>query len=288
MPRSANRWTEVFIYAFSLILLGSALVYVRFSGTNVPSWDDWDMVPTMTHHQPITASWLWSQHNEHRIPLARLLMLGTYRIWPDFRACMYLNVLAMGVMSFAMTRSARRIRGKPIPSDIIFPLVLLGFAQGPNFIWAWQVEFFASTVLALSILILIAEYKNGSEIRTAILLSICLALLVISGAHGLALVPALAAWLAVLAFLPAASDRIQHKRKLIILLSLSGCLAVLIMLYFIGFRRVPYFPTSPTMAHTLKTALQFLTMAFGPAVKLWWPFRCRGSAGGPGGRSWPG
>jgi hypothetical protein len=278
MPRSANRWTEVFIYAFSLILLGSALVYVRFYGTNVPSWDDWDMVPTMTHHQPITASWLWSQHNEHRIPLARLLMLGTYRIWPDLRACMYLNVLAMGVISFALTRSARRIRGKPIASDIIFPLVLLGFAQGLNFIWAWQVEFFASTVVALCILILIAEYKNGSEIRTAILVSICLALLVISGAHGLALVPALAAWLPVLASLPATSNRTQHKRNLVILLSLCGFLAVLVVLYFVGFRRVPYFPTSPSAAHTLETALQFLTMAFGPAVKVWWPFSGLGMA----------
>ena len=272
MPRSANRWTEVFIYTTSLILLGSAVVYVMLYGTNVPSWDDWDMVPTMTHHQPITASWLWSQHNEHRIPLARLIMLGTYGLWPDLRACMYLNVLAMAVMSLALMRSARRLRGQAIPSDIIFPLVLLGFAQGPNFIWAWQVEFFASTVLALCILIVIAEYKSGDHMRTAILVSICLALLVVSGAHGLALVPALAAWLSVLAFLPAVDTQAQSKRNRVLLLSCCGLLAVLIMLYFIGFRRVPYFPTSPTVAHTLKTAVQFLTMAFGPAVKVWWPF----------------
>lgn len=239
-------------------------------GTNVPSWDDWDMVPTMTHHQPITASWLWSQHNEHRIPLARLIMLGIYRFWTDFRAGMYWNVAAMGTMAFALTHSAKHIRGKAIATDIIFPLVLLGFAQGLNFIWGWQVEFFASTVLALCILILIAEYRDENRIKTAVLVSICLGLLAVSGAHGLALVPVLSLWVALLAILPT-RDGTRVRRNRIILLGLFAFLLLLVLLYFVGYQPVPYFPTSPSVGHTLKTALQFLTMAFGPAVRAWWP-----------------
>ena len=55
-----------------LALLVAALTFVDRYGSNVPSWDGWDMVPTLTGHQPITAEWLWSQHNEHRVPLPGL------------------------------------------------------------------------------------------------------------------------------------------------------------------------------------------------------------------------
>ena len=47
----------------------------------------------------MTVSWLWSQHNEHRIPLPRLLMLGIYRLKPDFRVPMFVNVFLMAVLS---------------------------------------------------------------------------------------------------------------------------------------------------------------------------------------------
>ena len=65
--RSSVAWTAW------VAMLASALLYVHAFGSNVPSWDDWDMVPTLTHVQPVTAEWLWSQHNEHRVPLPRLL-----------------------------------------------------------------------------------------------------------------------------------------------------------------------------------------------------------------------
>src|SRR4051794_36642774 len=151
---STGRWTGLLVYGTSFVLLCVAIWYVAAYGTDVPSWDDWDMVPTMTQQQPVTPAWLWSQHNEHRVPLARLVMLGMYRIRPDFRICMYLNVAMMATLAFSLIRCAKRLRGKLAATDVFFPLVLLGLAQGLNFIWGWQVEFFASTALALCILLL--------------------------------------------------------------------------------------------------------------------------------------
>src|ERR1700720_4335051 len=65
-------------FAFCLlvwaIMLAAALILVAMYGRNVPTWDDWDIVPTATGHRPVTAEWLWSQHNEHRVAVPRLLL----------------------------------------------------------------------------------------------------------------------------------------------------------------------------------------------------------------------
>ena len=184
-----SRGPSVIVWTTWALLLVIAFVYVYRYGTNVPSWDDWDIVPAMAGEQPITASWLWSQHNEHRIPIARLIMLGTYRVWPDFRATMVLNVLSMAWLAFALTRAVASLRGRIALTDIFFTLVLLGLAQGINFIWGWQIEFMSATALAGLALLYIASYKQTTNLRSAVLFGICLIFLALSGAHGMILVP---------------------------------------------------------------------------------------------------
>src|SRR5215469_926242 len=103
-----NRRTSAFVWAAWALLVLCAMVYVVDYGSNVPSWDDWDMVPTMTGNQPVTASWLWSQHNEHRVPLARLIMVGLYRLRPDFRVPMFFNVFLMAALSAFLIRCAQQ------------------------------------------------------------------------------------------------------------------------------------------------------------------------------------
>src|SRR4051794_5713707 len=106
-PRSA----AIFVWATWGLMLAAALMFVWRYGSNVPSWDEWDMVPTLTGEQPISATWLWSQHNEHRIPLPRLLFLLLNHVaGPDFRVMMFFNLLAMGVLAFALILAAQRQR----------------------------------------------------------------------------------------------------------------------------------------------------------------------------------
>ena len=49
-----------FVLIVWLAMLTAALTLVSIYGSNVPSWDDWDMVPTVTGHQPVTLEWLWA------------------------------------------------------------------------------------------------------------------------------------------------------------------------------------------------------------------------------------
>jgi hypothetical protein len=157
-----RRIAPLIVWGTWSIMLVAALLFVRTYGSNVPSWDDWDMVPTLTGQQPITASWLWSQHNEHRVPLPRLVLLGLHRITGiNFRTPMFFSVFALSVLAFAMIWIAKCLRGWISISDAFFPLVLLHWGAAPNFLWGWQLQFVSSTVLAG-----IVAFVSSIRIRT--------------------------------------------------------------------------------------------------------------------------
>ena len=59
---------------------------------NIPLTDDFAPVPMMTGHEPVSLRWAWSQHNEHRPVLSRLILAGLSRyVKNDFRAGRYFN-----------------------------------------------------------------------------------------------------------------------------------------------------------------------------------------------------
>ena len=48
--------------------------------------DDFMLVSVMSGHEPVSLRWAWTQHNEHRPVISRLILAGLYRfIAKDFR-----------------------------------------------------------------------------------------------------------------------------------------------------------------------------------------------------------
>src|SRR5258707_4056283 len=148
----------VFVWGvWALMLLVALLLVGRFGSASVPVNDDWDgIVPALTGAQPFTFEWLWQQHNEHRVLFPRLLLLAVLKPTEDFRAVMFLNVVAMGTVALWMILIAKRLRGRMSYTDAFFSLVLLNLAQFENFLMAWQIQMVTSTVLAAVLLCLIA------------------------------------------------------------------------------------------------------------------------------------
>src|SRR5213593_1905318 len=133
MSTLQSRISSVLPWATWAFMRLAGLLFVAHYGSNVPSWDDWDMVPTLTHNQPVTWEWLWSQHNEHRVPVPRLAFLGLIHLTTlDFRVPMFFNFLAMAALAAAMTVVVRRLRGTPSLSDVFFPLATLNIGQAAN------------------------------------------------------------------------------------------------------------------------------------------------------------
>jgi hypothetical protein len=164
------------------------------------------------------------------------------------------------------------LRGWLSVTDAFFAVLLLNWGQGVNFIWGWQVEFFLSTVLAGLVLVLILQTGSGLSGCQALAIGVLLVLLVGSGAHGLALVPALAGWLAICAVLYwRKSETLAERRKGVLILTVALTSLVLSASYLVGFERVPYHPVPTGLYGVLRTAVQFLTMGLGPAVRSAWP-----------------
>ncbi len=256
--------------AWAAMSAGALWLVVRY-GSNVPSWDDWDMVPTLTGAQPVTAGWLWSQHNEHRVPLPRLLYLAINRVTgTDFRATMVVDALAMAAVAAAMVLAARRQRGANL-ADAFFPLILLHWGQAANLLWGWQLQFFCSVVLACIALLAIVRTGPGADpSRTATIVGVCAVALTLSGANGLGLVPGLAAWPIGLALLSPRWTGVNRRAGRGALAAGAAAL-VLAAVYFVRWQPVPYHPKSHSVHQTLKTALQFLAIGLGPAGHAWWP-----------------
>ena len=56
------------------VMLAIALYYFATASNSLPLTEDWQLVPAVTGNEPHMLHWLWSQHNEHRVPLSRLVL----------------------------------------------------------------------------------------------------------------------------------------------------------------------------------------------------------------------
>lgn len=260
------------VWTVWIFMLAAACAFVLRFGTNVPSWDDWDMVPTLTGEQPVTAFWLWSQHNEHRVPLPRLIMLALNKLTVvDFRADMLFDALLLAALAGGMIVVAQRLRGRLSYTDVFFPLIFLHWGQAANLLWGWQVQFVSSAMLACLVLLIIVQTGHRFSPKAAALWTgACLFLLSLCGANGIALVPVLALWLIYVAVVHRPSGS-RARSSNIAMVGFAVTALLLVGLYFVGYEKVPYHPTSPGVRASLSTSLKFLTIGFGPAARVLWP-----------------
>jgi len=258
-------------FGFVLLVWGLMLIaglgLVTAYGRNVPTWDDWDMVPAATGNQPITAEWLWSQHNEHRDPLPRLVLLGLLRGSPlDFRTGMYFNVLTTGVIALGLILTTRRLRGHSSYFDAFFPIAIMSWGQAVNFLWCWQVQYSVSVLLMSAVLMLVARAPRPPNLSTTVAVGFCAMLLPLCGATGLGLVPAFALWLGYVAFVQWRTASVRERRHALISAGFALVSMVLVALYFVGYSRSPYVPLTRNPRSIAVGAAQFLSMGFGPGV----------------------
>ena len=262
----------LFVWGVWAIMVLAALSFVVKYGSNLPMGDEWIYVPYMTGEEPVTAELLWAQHNEHRIPLPKILSLVLHRLTHcDYRAGMVLNVIALGALAFAMIRVTTKLRGSMSYTDAFLPLVLLQLGQTDNLLWGFQVAFVMGAILASVFLLIIVLHPTRLGLRSSVLAGTCLLLLPLCGAPGLTLVPALALWLGSAALLHLASGGSHHKRPSALMLTFSIISISIVALYFRGYLRQSHHPACPSLWAGLKTSLEFMTASFGPMTVLFWP-----------------
>jgi hypothetical protein len=271
--RDDPRWSAaVFVWATWILMLGAAFWFAWAYGSKYPYFDDFGMVHWLTGDTPATWAVFWEQYNDHRIPLPRVFWLILYRAFGgDFHAGMYLNIALIGALAAALIYAAKRIRGRSEDSDAFFPILLLTW-QGKLslFLWTFILQMALSTALAGAVLAIMASARTSLSPGKLILAGVCIVLMPLCGANGLAIALVLAFWLLFVGLF----ELIAYRRAVSAVISCTFSLLTfgVIALYYVGFDRT--ITTSPELGpaemirrlptwNTGKSVVMFLAMGLG-------------------------
>jgi hypothetical protein len=188
----------IFVWSVWIVMFITALAFVAKYGCNIPKDDEWCyLVPFLTGERPVTLENLWSQYNQHRFFIPRLLSIGLAKLTHnDFRAGMYFNVLILGAVSGGLIAAAKGLRGKYDFADAFFPLSVLHCGNSENLLMGMQTNFILFTGLAGFLLITIARHPTSVPWRRSLAAGVALLCLLLSGGFGLVMAPWLGLWFA--------------------------------------------------------------------------------------------
>ena len=239
-----------------------------------PLAEDWYTVPLVTGHPVDLAAWLWEQNNEHRMPVARLLLLGALKAaHGDQRAGGLLNLSLLAAGAAGLILFARYLRGGITDlGDGFFPLTLLHFGHSVDALFPFQITY----VLSLAVIIVLGCTlflpASVSSPRAAAVAGGSLLLLPLSGFIGLLFVPPLAAYLFYAGWCSRSGARRWPVNRPVgnWLLFASAATVALAALYFVGYQHPWWNPPNPGVLPSVKVVLKVLSLGFGPAPHFWW------------------
>lgn len=277
-PEPSDAIERAFVYAVFFAMLAGLAGYVWFYGRNLFFFDDWESVPVLSGSRPFSFAWLWTQQNEHRFPIARAVTFCVWRSVGDLRVVMLLSNLVVSAVTFGLIQTARQCRGRMSYTDAFFPLVLLHWGMHENLIFASQLFFVSAPALALAILLVALGAWHGHLARV-VGMGVCLVLLPLNGAIGLALLPGSLALLACLGVSRLRATEPSNRRDGSVLLASCGIAAGVAAGYFIGFEPNPQIAGARSVADAARTVLEILSLSIGSSGSQLWPAAAIGTIG---------
>src|SRR5688572_13677857 len=270
----SDQASKLFVWGVWLIMVLADLFILVVAGRTFPLNEDWWLVRPMTGHEPDLAKWFWIQNSEHRIPFPRLILLTLLKVsHGDYRSGMLFNIVVLAGVALAMICVARHIRGgRTSFADAFFPIALLHLGNAENLFWCWQLSQVVPTVMTCISLLALVASQNPATRGVALVGGISLMLLPLSGSHALLFAPSLALWLGYCGLIHWRTATAKGGQRWIGGFLMGSALVALFFtgLHFATYERPSWRPPDPTIAAALETALKFLTLGFGPAVRSAW------------------
>ena len=264
-----QRLARPFVLLVWLAMTIAAHVFVARYASPIPFMDDMELVSAFLPGARVDWAFLWTQANEHRIVIPRLVYLAGLELTGDFRSGMYFQVWAQSLLALGLALFAGRLRGRPSFADAFFPLLLLHWGNAENFLLGMQITIAVPTVLT-SVFVALALRRAGAPGHgSAIAMAACAFLLPLNGGFGLMQLPPLLAWM-LGAFLVLRRSGVAEERATARVFFVGVLATVaLVAWYFVGF----YFPAhtqrSFDLLAVLRTAAQFLSLNLGPIAETW-------------------
>ena len=264
LARGAPRWISYAPWVTWALLLGAHLALVGALVENVPLGDEWFTLASMLGVEPFDLEFLWRRHNEHRIPLPKLVMWACYHASGfDFRAAPCVYVLTLGAISAAAIVVARTLRGCPSLTDAVLPLLLLNWGHQENTLWGFQAQMIASASISLCLLFHIVRRRTPLRARSAAAASATVCLLALCGQNGVLLVPALSLWIGWSAWEQWRARGAHRWRDAAVIAGLAVLPLAMVGLVMYG---LPLPPRTSSLPN-LNVALEFLMNGLGRATE---------------------
>lgn len=262
----------VFVWGTWAVLFAGLLTLVALYGPPLPVWDDFDVIEVAIGQKPFSLGWLWSQHNEHRVPLPRAALLGLDRLTGhDVRAGMFASAIVLAAAAALVIRAVQWLRGGLLATDAFLPIVILTPGQYVNLLWSWQLQFALGTALTLALAAAVAR-QHGPVLSPgrAWVTGLVLALLPLCGASGLIVVPFGVLWLVLAAWSPRAR-RAAPTTSRPAAVAAAAIPAILVSIAYVwDLAPSSQHPAPGSPVEVVRAGFQFLSLGFGPAAGWLW------------------
>lgn len=251
--------STVTLIAVSAILLPAfmALLFITVFGVNVVNYDQYEFIPLLDklYNGTLSAEDLYSQHNEHRIVVPRLVMLGLASLTHyNTMAEMYFSwIVAASILGLIFVLFRKQMAGSALLLPAFVPVAWLVFSlrQVDNLIWGWQMQIFLSVVAFILALYLLDRSKGFDRSYLAAIVS--------ATVSTFSFVNGLIVWPACMAYLLLARGRKGIRECM--LWGLTG--AAVWTVYFIGWSSPSNHPSIFYMLNNMPGAVLYLLAIVG-------------------------
>jgi hypothetical protein len=160
----------VFCLGLTLILLLYLIVFTVKYSIDVPSWDDWMIVPLLekSYQGTLTVNdFLADDSHPHRIAFPRLIILISARLTGWNIKYQYLINILLGVGIFSVVIAQLKstipdlLRSAACWLIPVFGIFVFSLSQWENWFWGWQICIFLNVWAVLNGIYLLSHPKGG-------------------------------------------------------------------------------------------------------------------------------
>jgi hypothetical protein len=163
---SVKEWLGKLTLLLSVVAFLCAVSLTVRTYMPCPFWDQWAEINSIANGAHWSSwSWLWSQHNEHRLVLTRLLLLLDLHAFGGKNVSLFIEIylcqiFAWGAVCYALERFTGFDRSLKSTLEGLFGFCLFHLNQAENLTWAFQVSFVLPFALATATLLTIAFFER--------------------------------------------------------------------------------------------------------------------------------